>query len=80
MLGQLLRFISELSQEAWEGLTKAAAMAFVLAICALAMMFKAQAAGLSPEQLHIARALSEAPAGIFLIAALGVVLIESRGH
>ena len=43
-------------------------------------MFKAQAAGLAPEQLHIARALSEAPAGIFLIAVLGVVLIESRGH
>ncbi len=79
MLRRLLCDITNMCPEAWEGLCKTAALGMALALCALALTIYADGSGgLTREQLHITYALAEAPAGLFCLAAVGVVLIESR--
>ena len=65
---------------AWEALCRTALLALICALCALALSIHGQnSGGLSPEVLHIVRDLSETPAGLFAIAAVGVCVLQS-GH
>jgi len=63
---------------AWEALCKTALMAFVCALCALMLGIHGQeSGGLSRELIHIKNMYAEMPAGLFIIAAIGVSLIQS---
>ncbi len=62
---------------AWEVLTKTALLALVMSLCALSFSIYGEEIGLSPQLLHITYGLAEVPAGLFLIASIGAIILQS---
>lgn len=70
--------ITNMCPMAWEGLCKTALMAFACAFCALMIaIYGDSSGGLSRELIHIKAHFAEMPAGLLLIGAIGVCLIQS---
>lgn len=79
ILKQIFCEVTNMCPTAWEALCKTAHMALATAICALMLSIHGDGTGgLSRELLHIVNTLAETPAGLFAIASVGVVLLESR--
>ena len=76
-LKEILCEISNMSPTAWEALSKTALLALVMVLCALAITIEGQNSELTPQMLHIVYGLAETPAGLFAIASIGVLLLES---
>ena len=63
---------------AWEALCKTALMAFTCAFCALIIAIHGEeTGGLTRQLIHIKAIFAEMPAGLFLISAIGVPLLQS---
>lgn len=79
ILKQIFCEITNVCPLAWEAFVKTATLAITMLLCALMMTFYGQEHGFSSELLHIIFGLIEAPAGLFLIATIGVIFIQ-RAH
>ena len=79
MIYKLFCSFTNMCAPAWEALTRTALLAFVCVLCALMLSIHGQnQGGLTLPLLHIVQGLCEVPAGLFVIAAVGVCLLQSR--
>lgn len=78
---RLLRFILHMCDPAWDALMGTLRLSCVMLLCALCFFWEAEGGGLRlQEWVNIAREMSTAPAGLFLIASLGSVCIEEQAQ